>query len=47
MALGGAHYNQPAGLVCMAGSGGWRLCGEAAQNINGADMSMDGGWTAE
>ncbi|MXO71601.1 3-hydroxybutyrate dehydrogenase [Alteraurantiacibacter buctensis] len=23
------------------------LCGEAAQNINGANMSIDGGWTAE
>lgn len=23
------------------------LCGDAAQNINGANMSIDGGWTAE
>lgn len=23
------------------------LCGQAAQNINGANMSIDGGWTAE
>lgn len=23
------------------------LCGEAARNINGANMSIDGGWTAE
>lgn len=23
------------------------LCGQAAQNINGANMSVDGGWTAE